>query len=215
MTRNKTILFFSSLTLIFGFLSYKYLFQQETKPLTNEHRNSSENTATEIKLEAGKSYIVDNKKFKQGFYDITCLDGIVNINDINMSAKDRYLGVPFYYKNKISIEGKGTLLLSPAKFEIESQPKNTYTLNNTSAIYQAGEEIKEGIYNLEVINNKNTPFYIFVTINNYDDSQTLQSFDIKKTKNNINFPIKKGEFIKLLNLSNPDTDIEIKLTKTS
>ncbi|MCY8935675.1 hypothetical protein [Peribacillus frigoritolerans] len=214
MTKNRKKVFFLLVLFIVGYVSFQYLFQKEDIPLTIEQRNKNKNTASRLVLKAGDTYKVDNKKFKQGFYDITLVKGNAKIKNVFLNEGDQILGVPFYNNNSISIEGKGTVLLSPAEFTKVSLQKGIYILNNKSVIYQAGKEIEEGTYNLQVVNNEKNPFYIFVDINNYDeDSKNGKSFDIRNTSDNIKFSIKNGEFLKIFNWSENKTDISVKLIK--
>lgn len=213
MTKNKKILFLTFLIIVSGYFLYKLFFQEEIIPLSIEQRNLEHNTAQEIKLEGGRTYTVDNKKFKQGYYDISCIEGSVKIDGVNLSDKDQYLGVPFYFKNEIKIEGEGTLLFSPAKFKTYTQQDNLYIFENKSVILQVGKEIEEGTYSLEVENKKNTPYYLFVAGNNYDDSEGLFSFDIRDNKKDIEFSIKEGDLLKILNFSDREANLKIKLIK--
>lgn len=200
------------LVLIGGYSSYNHFFNKvEAIPLTNEERNSNLNPAENIELKGGSSYKVDNENFKPGFYDIKSLKGNVRIGNVLLNEGDQYLGKQYFSNNSVSVEGNGLLQLTPAKFKKEDLVNGTYTISNKSVIYQAGVEIEPGAYTIQVNNNSKTPFYVFVDIND-DDGNSVQTFDIKKF-NAYTFSIKQGEVLEILNWSEDDTDLIVKLTQ--
>ncbi|MEH6908853.1 hypothetical protein [Neobacillus drentensis] len=129
-----------------------------------------------------------------------------------MDKGDKFLGVPFYSNNSISVEGKGTVLLEPAEFNKISLQDDKFILDNESGIFQAGMEIEPGNYELHV--EGNMPFYVFVGVNNYDEnSKNPKSFDIKDTSNEIKFTLKDEDILKIFNWSNNKTDFTVNLIK--
>lgn len=185
----------------------------EPIPITIENRNVEANPAEKIQLKSSilKSYKVDNKNFKPGYYDITAIKGNVDMGTIQLSEGEQYLGTPYFSNNVISVKGNGVVQFTPAKFKAETLKNGTYSLQNKSVIYQAGVEIEPGTYKLKVTNNSNTPFYVFVNINNYaENSVDAKSFDIRKS-DTYTFSIKNGEIIKILNWSKDKTDLTVKM----
>jgi Holliday junction resolvase len=200
------------LVLIGGYSSYNHSFKTvEAIALTNKERNINLNPAENIQLKGSGSYKVDNKNFKPGFYDIKSLKGNVRIGNVLLSEGDQYLGKQYFSNNSVSVKGNGLLQLTPAKFKKEALVNGTYTISNKSVIYQAGVEIESGLYTIQVNNNLKTPFYVFVDIND-DDGNSVQTFDIKKS-NTYTFSIKQGEVLEILNWSEDDTDLIVKLTQ--
>ncbi|MGM0807471.1 MAG: hypothetical protein ACQET8_22460 [Bacillota bacterium] len=213
MTKTRKIVFLLLVLLIIGFLSYQYLFQKENTPLTFEQRYKDKNTASKLELKAGQDYKVDNKKFKQGFYDITSLKGNVKVNNVFLDKGDKLLSMPFYYNNSISVKGEGKVLLSPAEFQEIPTQNGINILDNESGVFQVGKEIEAGNYTIQVFNKKNSAFYVFVNINNSDEnSKDAKSFNIRNTSEK-KVSIKEGDILKIFNWSKNKTDISIKLTK--
>lgn len=222
--KNRKVISVSSLIIIFsvfGFIIGAFVFYSnnaiikrvEPIPITIENRNINTNPAEKIQLKSSiwKSYKVDNKNFKPGYYDISAIKGNVNIANIHLSKGDKYLGKSYFSNNVISVKGNGVVQLTPAKFKRETLENGTYTLQNKSVKYQAGVEIEPGTYNLKVTNNSKTPFYVFVDINNYaENSIDAQSFDIRNS-DTYTFSIKEGEIIKILNWSKDNTDLTVKM----
>ncbi|MBD7938284.1 hypothetical protein H9655_14715 [Cytobacillus sp. Sa5YUA1] len=174
-------------------------------------RNSKENLAQEITLKSGGTYKVDNKNFKPGFYDIISLEGNAEIASVNLHKGERFLSKQIFKNNSIEVEGNGMLLLCPSEFKKEKMINKVYTLKDKSVSYQAGEEIEPGTYELQVTNEIESSFYVFVDINNYEEnSLDAQSFNIRDT-GTYTFSIKEEEMLEILNWSDKDTELKIKM----
>ncbi|WP_164670094.1 zf-HC2 domain-containing protein [Virgibacillus doumboii] len=210
---------------ILGFLLGGYLFyannfiinRVQPIPLTFENRNTYDNPAEKVNLESSilKSYQVNHKDVMPGYYDIAAVEGNVDIGGIHLSEGQQYVGKQFYSNNLISVRGNGYAQLVPAKFQKETMNNNTYKFHNKFGKYQAGIEIEPGTYEIQVLNDLETPFYVFTTIDNFsEDSLNKRSIDIKDSKVHT-FSVKKGEFINISNWSKEETDITVKLTKIS
>jgi hypothetical protein len=223
--KKKRLLNFGSLIIIFsliGFAIGAYVLYSNNavikavKPiaLTDKNRNVQKNPAKEIQLKSSswKQYKVDNKTFRPGYYDITALEGTVDIGSVHLKKGDQYLGVEFFSNNLISVKGNGIAKLTPADFKKESLENGVYTLRNKSVVYKVGDEIQPGTYKIKVINNKDSNFYLFTNISNSNLTQVRSSFDIKSSKE-YTFTIKECEVLQLLNWSSSNTDLIIKLIK--
>ncbi|RDY69112.1 hypothetical protein DXT76_16790, partial [Halobacillus trueperi] len=168
--RNKKIVSASSLIVIFsvlGFFLGGFVFYSNNAtiksvtpiPVTAELRNVNENPAEKIQLQSSiwKSYQVDNKDFKPGYYDITAIEGNVEIDNIQLSEGEKLLGKKYFSNNNISVRGNGIVQLTPARFKEEKLVDKTYTFSNKSVFYQGGKEIKPGTYNIQVLNSSKKP----------------------------------------------------------
>jgi hypothetical protein len=212
MKKEYKIRFILLISMLFGFFTYQYFYKNaDAEPLTSKERNTNLNPAREISLEGDRSYKVDNKEFKAGFYDIKSVKGNLSVGGILISQGDVILSRPFYLNNKISIKGKGVIHLTPAKFSKETFTKKSYQLSNKSVIYKAGVEIEPGTYTIQVFNQFNKRFYVFFDIKDINDN-TLQTIDIKNS-DIYTFTLKKGDEIKILNWSKDISDLTIDLKR--
>lgn len=223
--KKKRLINFGSLIIVFSlvgfFIGANVLYSNNAvvnpvKPitLTDKNRNVQNNPAKEIQLKSSswKQYKVDNKTFRPGYYDITALEGTVDIGSVHLKKGDQYLGVEFHSNNLISVKGDGIVKLTPAQFKKESLENGVYSLRNKSVVYKVGDEIQPGTYKIKVINHTDTDFYVFANISNSNQNQVRNSFDIKSSKE-YTFTVKEGEVLKLLNWSSGNTDFIITLTR--
>ncbi|MGG0655469.1 zf-HC2 domain-containing protein [Rummeliibacillus pycnus] len=223
--KKKRILNFGSLIIIFslvGFVigayalysNYAVIKAVEPIELFDTNRNVQENPAKEILLKSSswKQYKVDNKTFSPGYYDITALEGTVEIGSVHLKKGDQYLGAQFYSNNLISVKGSGIAKLTPAKFITELLENGVYTISNKSVVYKVGDEIQPGSYKINVISNNDANFYVFASVSNSNLSQVRNSLDIKNSKE-YTLTVKEGEVLQLLNWSSGNTDFTITLSK--
>lgn len=213
MSASSLIIIFSVLGFILGAFVYYWnnamIVKVKNIPITLKNRNIETNPAEKIQLKSSiwKSYKVDNKNFKPGYYDITAIKGDVDIQNVHLKKGDQYLGAQFYSNNVISVGGKGIIKLTPAEFKKEPLENGVYILNNKSVKYQAGVEIEPGTYQVQIENHTKNPFWVFAQV--YSDNPS-QSQDIRNSKA-CTFSVKEGEILEISNWSKEDTDLTVKM----
>lgn len=222
--KKKRLINYSSLIAIFsliGFVIGVYVLYSnnaviravEPIALSVKNRNVQENPAKEIQLDSSswKQYKVDNNTYRPGYYDITALEGNVEIGGVHLKEGDLYLGAQFHSNNLISVKGNGIAKLAPSQFKEVKIENGIYTIKNKSVAYKVGDEIQPGTYKIKVISKTDTNFYVFVNISNSNQSQVRNSLDIKNSEE-YTFTIKDGEVLQLLNWSSSNRDFTVTLT---
>ncbi|UFU01411.1 zf-HC2 domain-containing protein [Radiobacillus kanasensis] len=179
-----------------------------------DKRNKATNSAKPVVIDSSfwKSNQVDNEEFMPGYYDIEVIEGNIRVENVRLEKGDKYLGAAFYSNNLISVKGDGTAKFTPAKFEKVQAESKEWILTNKSVIYQVGNEIPPGTYEVKVANKQDRPFSVYVGVYNQSGTQTIQSVDLRDP-DSYTISIENGQLLKILNWSDNETDLSITLTK--
>ncbi|NIK13416.1 hypothetical protein [Alkalibacillus almallahensis] len=160
-----------------------------------KNESVSPDNAEKQTLQKGE-YIV-GEDIKPGVYDFKVLKGDITYNSVQLSLGDKVLAQKLTEQEHIVVEGRGSVELSPAKFDPLTLKNDDQYIIDHSGNYKIGTQIPEGEYTLSyTVKGEKQNEKPFIQVLPEIRGDVLESFQFEK-KENYNITLKSNYILEV------------------